>query len=284
MSFGFSILVNQILLVLLFVLIIQLLIIIYPIGNLNKLFIDLDLIIPEEELKRRHYYQLFFIYFVVLLYVFEAIFYVGSLFVPITIAGFTVIGMFSIAIGFMILFFQPLTMLVIIFVSYTQRFFMYIINSFIELFQLLVSDPVESSKVLVTSVGIVILSFQLSWERLLIFLGFFSVIFYKILVIDTTKKVNNSRMEKTDDESYDHQLKLQLTVKYQIYVYLASFLTFSTALIIFLSTTQQSLVSPVAFGLGLLLIIVPNILFIIKILKTITDIIFQFVYSLLSVI
>ena len=284
LSFGFSILVNQSLLVLLFVLIIQLLIIIYPMGNLNKLFIDLDLKIREEELKRRHYYQLFFIYFVVLLYVFEAIFYVVSLFVPITIASFIVVGMFSIVIGFMILFFQPLTMLVMIFVSNIQRFFMYIIKSLTELYQLIVSDPLESIKVLVISIGMVVLSFQLSWERLLIFLNFFSIIFYKILVIDTTRNVNNSRMEQTDDDSYGHQLKLQLTVKYQIYVYLASFLTFSIASIIFLSTTQQSLVSPVALGLGLLLIIVPNILFIIKILKTITDKIFQFVYSLLSVI
>lgn len=261
LAFGFSILFNQEKVYLFILLSVQLVLMIIPIVYLNKLFDGTELKILGK-LKRRNFYELFITYLIILVYFFETLLFCFSLIIKIDFITLIPLAIYSLCIGIFFYLWNPLKLLfkytIILF-----RKFLYETNL------LLKSDPITSTKILLTSIGLTIVIFQLQ-EVVLRYL--FSWIFVsdlgptlKHLYLATILSIAFFLvlLDLYLENSSDIQKRLQ------IHFFIRSFSALFLISFIFYVMNNNYPKSPYIILIGLVLTILPNYLLIIKVSKPI---------------
>lgn len=270
-SFGFSLLFNQIEVLLLIVFFLQILFIYYLFSNLNKLYYNLDNYQPDQGFESRYFYQLYGSLFLATLFIFEIFNYLFFQFISInsTVVVFSAVGL--IILSLILCVYHPLVAILLWFAMVSKIIVLKLYSFLSNIVRSLTVFPTSSPRIIVTSLALILI---VAYHPVLYLLYFFLVVilFYFMRSFPSFQQefalLLSAKMNQVDITT-DLDKKL-FSTKLKLYVYAALSLIL---LLVFLPIPlfyQQYLQSfYLAYGSILVLILV-NSAFIFHVIKVST--------------
>ena len=250
--------------------------------SLNSLYSDLHYYDSDSEFKKTYFYKLYGSYFIILTFLLEPFVFLIQTYFKITSSTVLSIGIVFIFMALAILFISPIKNLIYA----TIKAFVYLFNLtksyFNELQYLINYDIITSSKLIITSLGLILLGYHIN----LSFYYFFSIFLFLFFIIVATRKdpvIIAFHQTSYEYSNEDKQYLLSNAIKVYLFLSISLVLSLLFFIILLFPTPIHDLIaSPYTFYISIVLILGPFTKEILTIGKKVVIALTEYILKILS--